>query len=195
MILKNFIVLEGLDGSGTTTQAKLLAERLPNGVFTFEPSDNAVGTLIRQILRKEKSVTSDTLAYLFKADRCEHLFGKNGIKQQIKDGKTVVCDRYLFSSLAYQSLGCDFDEIYRLNKDFPLPEIVFFIDTPVEECLKRINGRDAAPELFEKAELQRKIYDNYLRGFAAFSEINLIKLDGTKSIEELLEEELKVIEK
>ena len=194
MIMNNFIVLEGLDGSGTTTQAKLLAQHL-NGVFTFEPSDNAVGTLIRQILRKEKSVTADTLAYLFKADRCEHLFGKNGIKQQINDGKTVVCDRYLFSSLAYQSLDCDFDEIYQLNKDFPLPETVFFIDTPVEECLKRIGTRGSEPELFEKAELQRKIYDNYLRGFAAFNEINLIKLDGTKSIEELLEEELKIIGK
>ena len=195
MILKNFIVFEGLDGAGTTTQCKLLTSKLENAVFTCEPSDNAVGTLIRQILRKEKSVTADTLAYLFKADRCEHLFGNNGIDRQIKDGKTVVCDRYLFSSLAYQSLGCDFDEIYQLNKDFPLPEIVFFIDTPVEECLKRINGRDAAPELFEKAELQRKIYDNYLRGFAVFSEINLIKLDGMKSIEELLEEELKIIGK
>ena len=194
MIMNNFIVLEGLDGSGTTTQAKLLAQHL-NGVFTFEPSDNAVGTLIRQILRKEKSVTADTLAYLFKADRQEHLFGKNGIIQQINDSKTVVCDRYLFSSLAYQSLNCDFDEILRLNKDFPLPSVLFFIDTPIEECLKRIGTRGSEPELFEKAELQRKIYDNYLRGFAAFNEINLIKLDGTKSIEELLEEELKIIGK
>ena len=194
MILKHFIVFEGLDGSGTTTQGRLLAQRL-NGVFTFEPSDNAVGTLIRQILRKEKAVLPQTLSLMFTADRYEHLFGQNGIEQQIKDGKTVVCDRYLFSSLAYQSLDCDFDEIYQLNKDFPLPEIVFFIDTPVEECLRRIGGRGAAPELFERAELQRKIYDNYLRGFAAFSQINLVKLDGMKSVDELLQEELKIIGK
>ena len=196
MILKNFIVFEGLDGSGTTTQSRLLSERL-NAVFTCEPSDNPVGSFIRQILRKEHSVLPQTLAGLFTADRHEHLFGQNGIDQQIKSGKTVICDRYLFSSLAYQSLDCDFNEIYRLNKDFPLPEIVFFIDTPIEECLKRISGRDAAPELFERAELQRRIYDNYQKGFEAFQNagLNLVRLDGMKTVNELLEEELKILGK
>ena len=196
MILKNFIVFEGLDGSGTTTQSRLLSEKL-NVVFTCEPSDNPVGSFIRQNLRKEHSVLPQTLAGLFTADRHEHLFGQNGIDQQIKSGKTVICDRYLFSSLAYQSLDCDFNEIYRLNKDFPLPEIVFFIDTPIEECLKRISGRDAAPELFERAELQRRIYDNYQKGFEAFQNagLNLVRLDGMKSVDELLEEELKILGK
>ena len=98
MILKNFIVFEGLDGSGTTTQSRLLSEKL-NVVFTCEPSDNPVGSFIRQILRKEHSVLPQTLAGLFTADRHEHLSVRMALNSRLKMAKqssaTATCFRRL----------------------------------------------------------------------------------------------------
>ncbi len=112
-ILKNFIVLEGLDGSGTTTQMNNLGEKYhKNGIshqLTMEPTDNHVGKLIRQVLEKEIEVEPETLAVLFSADRYEHIFGRKGIKELTENNTWIICDRYLFSSIAYQSLKCDRD--------------------------------------------------------------------------------------
>ena len=104
MMLKNFIVFEGIDGSGTTTQIKKLAERFPKEkVFvSAEPTKNETGLFLRRMLKGEFSVNEKTASFLFAADRCEHLYGKNGILEQIQNGKIALSDRYFFSSLAYQ---------------------------------------------------------------------------------------------
>ncbi len=160
-----FVVFEGLDGAGTTTQLKLLEEKLKNrGVKVFataEPTDSAIGRLIRSALRKEIAVEPETLALLYAADRNEHLYGKDGVVEHIEAGDTVICDRYLYSSIAYQSVNCDSDYIKCINKDFLRPDLLFYINTPVDECLRRITNRNQNAELFERAEYLKSVADNY----------------------------------
>ena len=131
-ILKNFIVFEGLDGAGTSTQSRLLSKEIKSSFLTFEPTDSKIGGLIRDCLKKKINFDTLTLAFLFSADRRDHLYKKNGIIDRCKQNQIVISDRYLFSSLAYQSIDYPFDQILELNKYFPLPEVVFFLDTSLE---------------------------------------------------------------
>ena len=193
-ILKNFFVLEGLDGSGTTTQGKLLNEKITHSVFTHEPTNGKIGQLARQVLKNEYPTTPLALAHIFAADRSEHLFAKDGIVNQCQSGLKVICDRYFFSSVAYQSLEVDFDLICQINNQFPLPQILFFIDTPVEVCLQRISSRNES-EIFDKKNLQEKVLTNYLKILDRFQNqgMQIIKIDGTQTVEQILAEELQYL--
>lgn len=166
------IVLEGIDGSGTTTQAKLLCQSLVKKSYqaelTAEPSEGPVGKLIRNYLRSgTKSKFADAglgahaLALLFAADRLDHL--SNQINPWLKQGKVVVSDRYFFSSLAYQALDCDLDWIQNINNQAPHPDLTLILDLPAEVGFKRVSQRSASRELFEKLEVQKKVRDNYLK--------------------------------
>lgn len=189
-VLKNFIVFEGLDGAGTTTQMQLLAEACDRQnrscKATFEPTDKPLGRLVRSILKKQIVTTPLALAMLYAADREDHLHNPiYGLVADLEAGKMVISDRYLYSSLAYQSVECDFDRIAALN-DFPSPEYIFFIDTPIEECIRRINGRGTDAELFERAEFLSVVKDNYERIFASLEAgVTLVRLDGTRTKEEI----------
>ena len=189
--IKNFIVLEGLDGCGTTTQTSLLIKKLEeSGISAFgtnEPTDGSIGRFIRSILQKKESVDPFTLALLFSADRNEHVYGKNGIAAQAASGKMVICDRYLFSSLAYQSLFMDYGTVAQLNQFYPLPEYLFFIDLSPEECQKRMAARGEESELFERLELQRRIDTNYKKTLSLLSgsEMKIEVIDGRASIQEI----------
>ena len=102
MVLKNFIVFEGIDGAGTSTQIKKLVERAPEQFMaTAEPTSGPTGKFLRRMLAGEFKVDEKTNAYLFAADRCEHIFGKGGVKELCDSGKTVVSDRYFFSSRSF----------------------------------------------------------------------------------------------
>ncbi|HNZ26341.1 MAG TPA: dTMP kinase [Spirochaetota bacterium] len=195
MILKNFIVLEGLDGSGTTTQLKELAKNLENSYATCEPTDGHIGKLIKRILKKEICVDPLTLAYLFSADRNEHLYSVEGIEERCNNGQLVISDRYLFSSLAYQSLYCDFEDILLLNEKFPLPEIVFFINTDPSLCLRRIQNRSQVNEIFDSLEIQKNVLSNYLKSFDLLKEkgLKILNIDGSLTVEKILEIELSYI--
>lgn len=195
MILKNFIVIEGLDGSGTTTQLKELSRNLENSYSTFEPTDGHIGKLIKRVLKKEISVEPMTLAYLFSADRNEHLYCPNGIAQRCKNGQIVISDRYLFSSLAYQSLYSDFNDILLLNDKFPLPEVVFFINTDPSLCLQRIQKRNQDKEIFDDLEIQKNVLKNYIKSFDILKEkgLKILNIDGSLPIEKILEIELSYI--
>ncbi|MBN1523484.1 MAG: dTMP kinase [Spirochaetales bacterium] len=188
----NFFVLEGLDGAGTTTQLQLIArraaeEQLPVSC-TFEPTDNPVGRLIRQVLGKNIALSGATLSYLFAADRHEHVFGISGIMEILQQSSTVVCDRYLFSSLAYQSLSADIRHIAELNREFPLPETVFFLDTPVLVCESRRKNR-VNEELFENQSVQEKVAAGYRQAFDLFagSGMEILTIDGTLPPEKIHE--------
>ncbi len=195
-VLKKFIVFEGVDGAGTSTQTKLLTRAIPGSSPTFEPTGSTIGRMIRGVLKKESTLDRLALAYLFSADRAEHLYGNGGIISECKD-KIVICDRYLFSSLAYQSLDIPFDEILKLNENFPMPQVVFFINTPLDECEKRIGTRGAEREIFENRTMQEKILKNYLRAFDVYKkkDLNIFELDGMKRPEALLEEELEILKR
>ena len=164
MILKNFIVFEGIDGAGTSTQIKRLVERdneKGRFVATAEPTTLETGRFLRKMLGGEFSVDEKTNAYLFAADRCEHIFGKGGVKELCDSGKIVVSDRYFFSSMAYQSVSCG-DELPKLlNSPFPLPEILFYFEINPEISLGRVNARGEHKEIYETIEKQKAIVDNY----------------------------------
>ncbi len=189
-ILKNFIVFEGLDGAGTTTQMQLLAEACDRQnrlcKATFEPTDKPLGRLVRSILKKQIVTTPLALALLYAADREDHLHNPiYGLVADLEAGKIVISDRYLYSSLAYQSVECDFERIASLN-DFPSPEYIFFIDTPIEECIRRIAVRGDEAELFERSEFLSQVKENYERIFASLDEgITLVRIDGTLTKEEI----------
>ena len=191
-VLHKFVVFEGLDGAGTTTQMQLLAEACDKRDIlcraTFEPTDKPIGRLVRSVLQKQIVTTPLALAMLYAADREDHLNNPvNGLIGELEKGKMVVCDRYIYSSLAYQSVDCDYDIIESLN-NFPAPEHVFFIDTPVDECIRRINGRGTSSELFERHEFLQQVKTNYERIFSTLSEgVKLHRLDGMKSKEEIAE--------
>ena len=190
-ILKNFWVLEGLDGAGTTTQLKNL-EAYMNGkglpVFrTAEPTIYETGKFIRRVLSGEVKVPQSTVAYLFAADRDNHLNNPEyGIKAHLSKGETVRSDRYFFSSFAYQSIGFDPDAVMMLNSRFPYPEIVLYVDTPVEDCISRIDSRGTDKEIYEKLDYQRLVHDNYESFFSRLPEgCRLIRVDGTLTREEI----------
>ena len=190
-ILKNFWVLEGLDGAGTTTQLKNL-EAYMNGkglpVFrTAEPTIYETGKFIRRVLSGEVKVPQSTVAYLFAADRDNHLNNPEyGIKAHLSKGETVRSDRYFFSSFAYQSIGFDPDAVMMLNSRFPYPEIVLYVDTPVEDCISRIDSRGTNKEIYEKLDYQRLVHDNYESFFSRLPEgCRLIRVDGTLTREEI----------
>ena len=104
MVLNNFIVFEGIDGSGTSTQINILAERLPEKIYkTAEPTSNEIGKFLRKMLGGEMKMDEKTNAFLFAADRCQHLYGEGGIIDQINNGKIVISDRYFFSSSMYSA--------------------------------------------------------------------------------------------
>jgi dTMP kinase len=123
---------------------------------------------------------------LYAADREDHLHNPvYGLVHDLEQGKLVISDRYLYSSLAYQGVECEFAKIASLN-EFPAPEYVFFIDTPVQECLRRIDGRGSETELFEKQEFLERVKENYERIFSSLSQdVHLVRIDGLLGKEEI----------
>lgn len=190
-ILKNFWVLEGLDGAGTTTQLKNLEKYMQDKkmpVFrTAEPTIYDTGKFIRRVLSGEVKVPQSTVAYLFAADRDNHLNNPEyGIRKHLEAGETVVSDRYFFSSFAYQSIGFDPDTVMMLNSRFPYPELVLYVDTPVSECISRIDSRGTEKEIYEKFDYQTAVHDNYEKMFASLpAGCRLIRVDGRLSREEI----------
>lgn len=165
-------MLEGLDGSGTTTQMKLLTERLsregtPHWT-TWEPTDGPVGRLIRSILARSTPAHPRTVALLFAADRTEHIHEpETGIAARTTRGELVICDRYLFSSLAYQSLDCDPGFVHTLNGEFPLPQLLVFLDTPVRVCQQRLEMRGSR-ELYDGFAFQSRVRAEYLKTLESY---------------------------
>lgn len=192
MILENFIVFEGIDGAGTSTQIKKIVESNPEKyVATAEPTKGPTGLFLRKMLGGEFHVDEKTNAYLFAADRCEHIYGKDGVLEMLNQGKTVVSDRYFFSSLAYQSVSCGKDLPKLLNSPFPLPEYLFYFDINPEISLARVNSRNEKKEIYEQIEIQKKtaaLYEEVISEYEKDPQgMKIIRVDATKSIEEITE--------
>jgi dTMP kinase len=178
-----FIVFEGVDGGGKSTQIKLLKnffeEKGYTVLLTKEPTDNSIGSLISQYAESNiRSLQPNTEALLFAADRVEH---SKQIEKHLKKGIVVISDRYLHSSLAYQSAaGVDVDWIRNLNKGIINPDIVFLLDIDPDISLMRVNNRDRT--VFEKKAYLIKVREKYLE-FAKSGE--LIIVDASRSIEKV----------
>ena len=191
MILRNFVVFEGIDGTGTTTQIGELKSRyetLFKGknipvVFTCEPTSGEIGKCIRRALRGELTFTPDTMARLFASDRGEHLFGEGGIKAELDSGKAVFSDRYIFSSLAYQGEAGTPELPLLLNQDFPLPEYLFFFDIESDLSMDRVEKREGTLEIYEKREFQKKVRSRYLDIIDRFekteTDMHVIRIDAS----------------
>ena len=169
-----FLTVEGLDGSGLTTQADLLRAALEaqdQDVFlTKEPSEGPAGAMIRLGLArrlqsmldgKPTRLDEETLALLFAADRMDHLY--NEILPKLRAGITVICDRYYLSSFAYQSLSLDLEWLKQLNSRARRPDLTVFLDVPPEICERRMKKQRWHVELYEETDILRKVRDNYLR--------------------------------
>lgn len=160
-----FIVLEGVDGSGISTQAarlhRWLEERYKSKVLlTKEPSDGPIGMSVRQVLTgRIKDVAPDTLALLFAADRLDHV--QQQILPALNQGHHVICDRYLLSSLAYQGLDLNQEWVAEINSHALKPDVTIFIRVSPSTTLKRIRGNRFHIDLFEQENTLQRVLANY----------------------------------
>ncbi len=167
-----FIVFEGTDGSGKSTQLKQLAKYLRGkGVactLTHEPTDSPFGGILRACLTGRIDTDERAIAALFAADRLDHITnGVNGILRQLDAGITVLCDRYYFSSLAYNGGAVSAEWVAQLNAPAMAllrADLTVFLDLPPEESMKRVSRRGET-ERYESLENLRRVRDAY---FAAF---------------------------
>lgn len=177
-----FIVIEGLDCSGKTTQAKLLVASFSqshSAMYTAEPSNGRIGTFIRErCLYGENRLLTPVEALLFAADRIEHV--EYEIKPALHEGRLVVSDRYVPSSLAYQgSAGLNMDWINILNKHTLPPDFAVFIDVSPETVLRRLNRRMS---VMENLETQRRVREIYIQ---LVEKGGLVRVDGEKTVSEV----------
>ena len=189
-----FIAFEGIDGSGKSTQVKLLTASLKKAghkvYSTFEPTDSPIGSVIRNIFKHSIEADHRVIAGLFVADRLDHLLNKtNGILKKLEDGYTVITDRYYFSSYAYHGTHMSLDwviEANSLSADLLRPDLNIYIDISPDISMKRlINGRSSM-ELYETKENLRNVRDKYLEAIEQlkFKE-NIFVTDGNRSTEEI----------
>ncbi len=191
MIKRNlFIAFEGIDGSGKSTQVKLLAEKLESighKVYTtFEPTDSEIGIIIRNILTGKKKADNRTIAGLFVADRLNHLLNEeNGIVKKMNEGFTVLTDRYYFSSYAYNGTHMDIKWVIEANAmsaSILRPHLNIFIDVPPEVSMGRINGNRNSIDLYENLENLKNVRAKYFEAFALLNkEEKIFTVDGNKN--------------
>jgi dTMP kinase len=175
-----FICIEGLDGSGKTTQAKLLARKLKKTydvIYTSEPSQGLIGSFIRErYLYSENRLSPFVEALLFAADRIEHI--ENEIIPALNKGKIVISDRYVFSSLAYQGAGeVSLEWIQKINKKSLSPDLAIFLDVDPEKVFCRLNSEKS---VMENLDTQRKVREVYLK-FVEDKKLILINGENSKT--------------
>ena len=204
MVGGKFIVFEGIDGSGTSTQARLLVAALRHrgyaAALTSEPSNGPVGHLIRQIHHGRLHVSNDprqvdrALAYLFAADRFDHLHNQSdGVFTLIQNGTTVVSTRYWLSSFAYHVHDEDDYALVRsLNANFPPPDLTLFLECQPTEAICRISSSGRIPDRNENLETLRRVDLNYARALQSYA-ARLVRLIATTSEPLLHQEVLRVV--
>ncbi len=183
-----FVVLEGIDGCGKTTHAKLLKEWLEGKgkevVLTAEPTNNEIGQFIRRVLGGSRKVDAKTLALLFTADRYEHL--RDEVEPALAAKKIVISERYYHSTICYQEAqGVEREWLVEINKFARRPDVTLFLDIEPKIGV----GRTETQEIFERVDFLEKVRENYLQ----FDE-EVVTVDTNKSREEVFAEIKKIIE-
>ena len=187
-----FIAFEGIDGSGKSTQVRLLSEKLKKEGFkiytTFEPTDSPIGSVIKNIFRHRIEADHRTIAGLYVADRLDHLLNKtNGILKKMEEGYTVITDRYYFSSYAYQGTHMSLDWVIQANSlsaELLRPDLSIFIDVPPEVSMQRLSeGRDMI-QLYESLENLANVRAKYFEAFDKLkNDEKIFVVDGNRSFE------------
>lgn len=198
-----FVVLEGIDGAGTTTQvARLAAILRAEGhrvLTTREPSDGPVGVMIRQALATRLvlpggrgPLTPETLALLFAADRTDHLAAQ--VRPALEAGTLVLCDRYVLSSLAYQGMELPQQWVGAVNDFAEAPDLTLFLEVDPAVAGERRAQRGGTAELFEVDELQRKIAAQYRQAVRKRSRTgSLLRIPGEQPVEAVTDQALSAI--
>ena len=188
----HFLALEGIDGCGKSTQLALLANRLKAaglpGVTTCEPTGGPIGKLLRQVLTGQVKCDSRVVAPLFAADRLDHLLNEeNGLCRAVEQGRTVLSDRYYFSSYAYQSVDLPLEWVIEANRpcaELLRPTATLFIDVDPELALERIVKNREGTELFETKERLVRTREQYLKAFELEQEREkVIIIPGNRDME------------
>ena len=186
-----FIAIEGIDGSGTTTLTRNLAGYCRKKKLAchsgFEPTDGEIGQLIRRVLAGKTILSMESLALLFAADRREHLYGPGGIESVINQGDLYISDRYLFSSLAYQSLDSDWNWVNELNSSYPLPGLLIYLELPANQAMARLSARKNH-DIYENEEFQRRVSKAYEKSIEKLrhQDMRTLILDSRQSPESIL---------
>jgi dTMP kinase len=188
-----FIVFEGIDGTGKTTQLHLLAEKLRQRgyavVSTREPTEGVYGQKIRELFVDRGAASPERELELFIADREQHV--RETIEPALADGCIVICDRYYLSTVAYQGAnGIDPESILAKNKDFPVPDLAIILEIDPLDGIQRIeNQRREAPNTFEKEANLQKV----AKIFAAMEQAYIERINGSGTIEEIHDLVLKTV--
>lgn len=189
-----FIVFEGLDGAGKSIQISMLRNWLKarriNPLLTKEPTDNITGNVLKLTLRMEK-LAPQTDALLFAADRAEHI--DKVIKENLKKGKVIIQERYVYANLAYQTAQGVSERFVKSINDFAIkPDLIFLLDVPAETALQRNwNVLYFTPGKFEKSvKFNEKVRKKYLELERKY---NMHVIDATRPQEEVFDEVLKKV--
>ena len=188
------VVVEGIDGAGTTTQAGLLVEWLRSRslscALTAEPSRGPVGALLRQVLSgrvisrlpdgSTGPLDNGVISLLFAADRIDHLASE--ILPLLREGRIVVSDRYYHSSLTYQALEGEWEWIRAINAQARRPDITYLLDCPAETAGARLASSRQGRDIYEKMEVQRQLVDAYRRLPSLLPDENFRVVDATRPI-------------
>jgi dTMP kinase len=189
-----FIAFEGIDGSGKSTQARLLADKLSlagHRVYaTFEPTDNRIGKIIRDVLKGNAVADERVIAGLFVADRLDHLLNHTyGLLKKLEEGFTVITDRYYFSSYAYHGTHMDMQWVIDANSmsaSLLRPTVNLFIDVPTEVCMQRIQRNRQVVELYETLDNLKLVREKYMEAFAQLKDKEAIQfINGNQLPEQI----------
>lgn len=197
-----FIVFEGLDGAGTTTQAHRLVDALRSAGhkvhFTREPSDGPIGTSIRQGLTGRLArpggarLTPETFALLFAADRVDHIASE--IEPLTQKGVIVVCDRYVLSSVAYQGQELEPAFVRAINARAKAPDLTLFVKVTPETALHRRADRHLGDELYEALDVQRRVAAAYDEAVEAYRDSHRVQtVDGERGMDQVAWECLDIV--
>lgn len=196
-----FITFEGPDGAGKTTILGMVAERLQNVLVTREPGGIDIAEQIRRVILAKENTAMDprTEALLYAAARRQHLAER--VKPALEEGKIVLCDRFVDSSLAYQGYarGLGIEEVWSINQfaiENMLPELTVYFDIEPELGLQRINknkGREINRLDLEKLEFHQKVREGYHILMERFPD-RIVKIDASGAIDEVFERTLELVQ-
>jgi dTMP kinase len=199
-----FIVFDGLDGSGMSTQASRIVDFLNDkkqkircghtGVYlTKEPTSSLIGGLIKSQLTHDWKSSNECLQLLFSADRAYHL-GKE-IIPLLERGVIVVCDRYFFSTVAFGAIKTkDFNWLLGLQKNFLLPDLIFILKVSPKICIERIKKERFEATLFEKEETLEEVWENFQKLARKFKNRAFV-INGERPVDKITNDIIKIIEK
>lgn len=189
------IAIEGIDASGKTTQSHMLYEKLRSlnlpVILSHEPTDSPIGEEIRRKLQ-EGSLSPEDAYTLFVKDRIYHV--KNKIMPALQKGKIVIIDRYFISTMAYQgAAGISIDRIIKDHEKFaPLPDIIFIIDVPVHEAIKRLSGKENQDAYEKNEEFLKKVREIYLK-MGRYLKTKVVILKGDDDVQVIHEQIFKAV--